>query len=893
MKQMKQILSLLLAVVMVLSMSVSAFAADNGVSIELVPSSAELTVDDEFTVTANVTVNSGFNALDIQLTYDTAVVEFLGFASSYDEDAGEDVLTSDFAAGSLISYNNTDAKIALARTNNSTKTGTLFTANFKAIGEGDANIAYNSETINMTAGDGEAVALTIDTAQTTDLSIQKKVVAADYVIYQHASDSQWPSGTPVYVNTLTLKGLAVNQCRWDGDDCYITLNKKTAADAAFSIAGTAVSSQAPQMISMFSMDMNGSAYTGPSFTYSGSLAEGKAEVVATANAQNYSGTKTFHLTVDGVEAEEYEVTLPSSRQYSIIAEEGSVSPVAAGGSYSFTVSLNEGYKAGENFAVKANDVVLTAVDGIYTIESINAAQTITVEGVVMDIADSGYTVYLTQDSLSKTVGETAVVSLNVQSGEQSSFNSLYAELSYDPAYLTLTTESSSTYEVSAKDGVVKIVAYGADKELGKALDLSFTVAQKPENGTKVTLNKANVDVSSNAAAQNAPAATLISEEVEFSVGAYTVALPDDFIGDTTIAAGEDYSFSVKDKNYDYSITASVDGRDAKVIDNKDGTYTIENVSGNLVITASKTAKSFKVSVVGAQDGQVTYAGSASYLSDYSFNVAAAEGYSTVTALTVGGVEYNGFTAEEGTYTIPGKDITGDIVITITNTASQYTWSFEGSGAGDASTTQQSLSHGETFVFTVNKDSAFNYEITAMMGEKAAEIVTNDDGNYSISAVSGNLVITVNKTTKYVPVVESNEYVKVDDGTVAQTIIATCEGMAEDEVLAYNGEQMYWSDKYNAFVYLVLSGEPIVIDEGENPITVVKGEKISIDYSGDVNGTKAIDVNDAQLVYDIYNAKYESFDSVSMYKFLCADVNGDKVINVSDAAAIVNTIVGNN
>ena len=52
----------------------------------------------------------------------------------------------------------------------------------------------------------------------------------------------------------------------------------------------------------------------------------------------------------------------------------------------------------------------------------------------------------------------------------------------------------------------------------------------------------------------------------------------------------------------------------------------------------------------------------------------------------------------------------------------------------------------------------------------------------------------------------------------------------------------------------------------------------------------IDVNDAQLAYDMYKAKYDSFDAaVSMLKFLNADVNGDKKVNVTDATAIVNLI----
>ncbi len=50
------------------------------------------------------------------------------------------------------------------------------------------------------------------------------------------------------------------------------------------------------------------------------------------------------------------------------------------------------------------------------------------------------------------------------------------------------------------------------------------------------------------------------------------------------------------------------------------------------------------------------------------------------------------------------------------------------------------------------------------------------------------------------------------------------------------------------------------------------------------------MNDAQLVYDIYNAQYGDFTTVSMLKFLRADVNGDKTVDVNDSAAIIGSIL---
>jgi HKD family nuclease len=58
---------------------------------------------------------------------------------------------------------------------------------------------------------------------------------------------------------------------------------------------------------------------------------------------------------------------------------------------------------------------------------------------------------------------------------------------------------------------------------------------------------------------------------------------------------------------------------------------------------------------------------------------------------------------------------------------------------------------------------------------------------------------------------------------------------------------------------------------------------------DVNMTGLVDINDAQLVYDMYNGKYDNFTTINMHRFLNADVNADKKITVTDAAAVVSVI----
>ena len=72
---------------------------------------------------------------------------------------------------------------------------------------------------------------------------------------------------------------------------------------------------------------------------------------------------------------------------------------------------------------------------------------------------------------------------------------------------------------------------------------------------------------------------------------------------------------------------------------------------------------------------------------------------------------------------------------------------------------------------------------------------------------------------------------------------------------------------------------VAISAADNVVTITLGF--------DVNMTGKVDVNDAQLVYDMYNGTYSDFTKVSVEKFLRADVNATKAVDHTDAVAIVN------
>ena len=117
-------------------------------------------------------------------------------------------------------------------------------------------------------------------------------------------------------------------------------------------------------------------------------------------------------------------------------------------------------------------------------------------------------------------------------------------------------------------------------------------------------------------------------------------------------------------------------------------------------------------------------------------------------------------------------------------------------------------------------------------------------------------------------------------------------LADGKVLAYGNNAMFQNaDRYDgAYAYLVISDKSLAEvkaeAEADGKITEVEGSAETFNVNGDVNGTELVDINDAQLVYNIYNTKYDSFDTTTMKMFLAADMNDSRTVTVEDAAAVV-------
>lgn len=508
----------------------------------------------------------------------------------------------------------------------------------------------------------------------------------------------------------------------------------------------------------------------------------------------------------------------------------------------------------------------------------------------------GYTVSMGAD---KQVASGQIVEIPVTIGNndgKNAYNAYDMTFSFDPTILTLNMEATSIegYRVIPGSGTVRIVRYGKAAELGDALTLNFTAAGQGQSAVKVTA--AYVDTNTNAIELDAPAAIVLNGTTTITVNGYTVTLPDDFTRtDATgsvIEAGGNLTFVPKDPNYDYTVTVTVGGGETTTVSpDENGIYTVANVNGNVEVTSTKTPKTFTVT----QGNDTTGAATATYQTDYTFKLTPVDGYVYKMAVTIGGKAYTGFTAQVNddgttTYTIPGADITGEIVINSNKQVKlpeTYKVTFAGTGAGDA-TGESTVQEKANYTFTVAKQKNFEYTITATMGGKDVTITEGADNTYTIANVTGDLVITIEKKSTLTMEVAVSEYVQMDNKTV---FLVTVTGTPEEgKAFAYGDNVMYKTTAYGENVYswlvIVDKNEAFTVATAEANIKQASATAEEVKQSYDVNETGLVDINDAQLTYDIYSGKYTDFEKVSVRKFLRADVNFDKAVNSTDAVAVV-------
>ena len=125
---------------------------------------------------------------------------------------------------------------------------------------------------------------------------------------------------------------------------------------------------------------------------------------------------------------------------------------------------------------------------------------------------------------------------------------------------------------------------------------------------------------------------------------------------------------------------------------------------------------------------------------------------------------------------------------------------------------------------------------------------------------------------------------------------------------YDDNLMYDTSYYTApngtkgassWLVIVDKGEEFTKEEALKHLKLVEStqeqnKNISLVYFGidpNVNGSKGgqLDINDVQLVYDMYNSLYENFEQVSVKKFLLADQTLNRQLNSADAVKLADKL----
>lgn len=541
---------------------------------------------------------------------------------------------------------------------------------------------------------------------------------------------------------------------------------------------------------------------------------------------------------------------------------------------------------------------------------------------------TGYTVSMGADQ-QLVSGQKVRIPVTVASSEKkiTGFNAYDMTFTYDPAALTLNTKAGDAANLTVEDnnGSVRVRRYGATQALGEALALDFTA--KATATSTVKLTNAKFDLDANSINFDAPDAAISDADTVVNANNFTVTLPDAFTSDETrlVPNGGSFTFKPVDSHYTYTFTVKMgDTVTEGLTFGANDTYTIEKISGNVEVTCTgKTPKQYDVKYKIDEDVEqdVTKGPeTVTYLNDYSFVVTPRAGYSYRVIYSVDNGDPFVHTViavptanDDGTltYTIPGKEIVGGVEIWIdANTESGIPVVFTGNGVEDAASgNASSMGKNMPYYFTLNQRESCDYTVTAYYqplstptaSKRPATVRSLGNGKYVVEAVnyndylyvyahSWNLVVKVEKVSHSAEEVTVSKYLELNDKTM---MLVTVKGTPEGgSAFTYDGNTMYKVEGYGtdryAWLVIVNKGQTLTQEEAAAKVAISAADNVvTITQGFDVNMTGKVDVNDAQLVYDMYNGTYSDFTKVSVEKFLRADVNATKVVDHTDAVAIVN------
>ncbi len=294
-----------------------------------------------------------------------------------------------------------------------------------------------------------------------------------------------------------------------------------------------------------------------------------------------------------------------------------------------------------------------------------------------------------------------------------------------------------------------------------------------------------------------------SQAVSYTV--YGVSLPVSelftVVGGQSVGQGQDYSFTVSYVEGCENSTPVVKINGQEATPDKDGVYSVSDVSGDLTVTIEGVAlNSYTVTLPKGKGYTVKGEETALYGKDYVFELVLEEAYdrSDVTVKANGQV----LKAEEGKYTV--ENVTADVEITVSgvevNTYSVNLITGRGFTMDPAG--EQTVEHGKTVTFTVQaKDPSYGITVKAN-----GKVLKAKEGKYTLANIRED--ITVRVTVTGLP-----ELTVVEELLLAENWKTIPQG-ATDESLALSPNsslkgsylKQLWEEGYTHLVFTVNAKE---------------------------------------------------------------------------------------
>ena len=612
------------------------------------------------------------------------------------------------------------------------------------------------------------------------------------------------------------------------------------------------------------------------------------------------------------------------------------SPIAAGKFATITFTAKQDIQGDAEFSAQVVSSMLKDENKTANTDPISLTVTITPPA-------PGYQVSVPKSISAGVNGETIVpvaVHLTEANGTYSAsntFNAYSFTVTYDTAklrYKSIAPADAKVTELGKGELRIAGTSHHAINGSDTAFKLTFETFSAV-GAAKVAVSDAKIDDKANAIDKDAPLAKAGNLTTTVTVGGYSVTLPEGFEGEGSAAAGKDYTFNVTDGKA-YTVTATVDGISVPVTKNDDS-YTIEGryVTGKIVVAAKekamvtvKVTNPDKATIAGLNDGKPVPEGE-----DVMFTVTSPLDKNPIAyTVKVGEVEIAASRvaiADQGkrkaytyTYTIPGSMVKGEsITVTVEQATDSVALIKTGNGWDEnvtltytADGKEKTLTGGTiptsatALTVTIKQNDKRNYTVQYKQNlanewmdfgepeKKDGNLVYTYMGGFDKYTLSnGSFAVKIDYTEKAdFAADEVVKYLELGTGESAKTMwLVLCSGKTNGYLTcSYDGSTaapMYYSEKYQAWAYLVISGDDAeTVKQNVSIMNVDESTgKKTVDYSGDVNMTGGVDINDAQLIVNMYNADYTGFaGNVTMEKFLRADMDGSKVVDNTDVLKII-------